>query len=78
MRSQKAIDKGKEIRTQQSKELPPISEEPGQAKHDYEQFDDFELPDDKDLQLREFSKNQTLNVVAANIAHYNVGRSVAE
>ena len=67
------------MRKQQSKELAPVSEEPGEApKHDYEQFDDFELPDDKDLQLKEFSKNKALNIVATNVAHYNVGRSVAE
>ena len=39
--------KAKQVRKQQSKELPAISEEA--PKHDYEQFDDFELPDDKEL-----------------------------
>ena len=55
----------KKVSKQRSKELPAISEEPGETpKHDYEQFDDFELPDDKELQLKEFSKNTTFNAVA--------------
>ena len=45
-------------------------------KSEYEQFDDFELPDDKPV--KEFSKNQTFNTAISGIAQYNVGQPVAD